>query len=210
MNAKKRCAVFLDRDGVLTVEKGYLGSVGEMTIFSYAKQCVERIQAAGFLAVVVTNQSGVARGYLTESEVRQMNEKLVRETGVDAVYYCPHHPQAVLKKYQLVCDCRKPGAGMFRRAERELHIEMAGSYMVGDRASDILAGETLGLTTVLLESGYGTERLEQEVSPDYILSDLKEFVNMILLQEEKHESDCNGRMRIYRIPYDGQTAGGRA
>lgn len=183
MSEEKGRAVFLDRDGVLTVEKGYLRKAEDMEIFTYAKQCVERMQTAGFKVVVVTNQSGIARGYFPESEVIRMNEELIRQTGVDAVYYCPHHPQAGIEKYRMVCDCRKPGTGLFRQAAEKFHIEMAGSYMVGDRATDILAGEALGLTTVLLESGYGTKGLEQDVSPDYIFEDLREFVKTMIMRE---------------------------
>lgn len=172
-------AVFLDRDGVLTVENSYVCSVEELEIFPYARECIQQIHKKGFYAIVITNQSGIARGMFTEEELHRMNRMLVQETGVDAVYYCPHHPQGIVEKYKVICDCRKPKTGLLERACKDYQIDLDHSYMVGDRAGDILAGMEMGIKTVLLESGYGLERLEQDVKPDYCLEDLRMFVEAL-------------------------------
>lgn len=172
-------AVFLDRDGVLTKEKSYVTSVEDMEIFSYAKECIYRIREKGFYTIVLTNQSGVARGLFTEKELLRMNAYLKEQTGVDAVYYCPHHPDGIVRAYRCNCNCRKPRTGMFEMACRDFSIDMGNSYMAGDRAGDILAGQNAGVKTILLESGYGTRRLEYDVKPDWILDDLREAVDIL-------------------------------
>lgn len=175
----KKPAVFLDRDGVLTEERGYVASIEELCIFPYAGECVGQIQEKGYYAIVITNQSGVARGLFTEEELLKMNAHLIQQTGVDAVYYCPHHPEGKVEKYKRECRCRKPGIGMFQEACREFDIDLTGSYMVGDRAGDILAGQNAGVKTILVESGYGTVGLECEVLPDYVVKDLRDVVEML-------------------------------
>ncbi len=172
-------AVFLDRDGVLTEEKSYIASVEELKIFSYAAECIRQIHQKGYYAIVITNQSGIARGLFTESALWDMNKYLKEVTEVDAVYYCPHHPDGIIKQYRAVCRCRKPEIGLLEQAYRDFNIDMVHSYMVGDRASDILAGKKAGVKTVLLESGYGTERLEENVEPDYIFEDLREILPLL-------------------------------
>lgn len=168
----KKPAVFLDRDGVLTEEKGYVIDVKNLRIFSYAAECVRIIHEKGYYAIVITNQSGVGRGMFAEETLREMNDALVEHTGVDAVYYCPHHPDAG-------CCCRKPKTGLFEMACRDFGIDLGRSYMIGDRAGDILAGQNAGVKTILVESGYGTAGLEMEVAPDYICEDLTEVLGII-------------------------------
>ncbi len=179
-------AVFLDRDGVLVKEKGYAASsADEMEIFPYAKECIDKIHEKGCLAIVITNQSGVARGLYTEDALKEMNELLIEKTGVDAVYYCPHHPDGKIEGYRCECGCRKPRTGMIEAACADFNISIKESYMAGDRAGDIKAGQNAGLKTALLESGYGTAGLEEAVTPDYICSDLREFVRIIGKEGEK-------------------------
>lgn len=179
MKISEKPAVFLDRDGVLTKEIGYVTASEHLHLFPYAEDCISRIHEKGYYAVVVTNQSGVARGLFTEAMLQEMNQYLMEQTGTDAVYYCPHHPQGKVERYRKVCRCRKPGIGMFEKARREFAIDMQNSWMVGDRAGDILAGQRAGLRTVLLESGYGSKRLEEPVKPDYTAEDLREFLNLL-------------------------------
>ncbi len=173
-------AVFLDRDGTLTVEKGYVCRLQELDIFSYSRECVSTIHKKGYLAIVITNQSGVARGLFSERELRLMNERLIEETGVDGLYYCPHHPHGIIEDYSFECECRKPHTDLVDRACKDYDITVNGSYMVGDRASDIILGENAGLITVLLESGYGSVQLEEHVTPDFIYTDLRGFVNSLI------------------------------
>ncbi len=174
-----RPAVFLDRDGVLTVEKGYLRDGDRLDIFPYAAECVRRFHELGYYAIVITNQSAVARGILSEDALMEMNRELISRTGVDAVYYCPHHEQGSVPKYSVACRCRKPGTELIERACRDFDIDLQNSYMVGDRAGDILTGKRAGLKTVLLESGYGTRNLEFEIEADYVFQDLREFVQTL-------------------------------
>lgn len=179
MTGGVRPAVFLDRDGVLTEEKGYIDSVEKLSIFPYASECIRRIQEKGYYAIVVTNQSGVARGLFSEDDLREMNTYLMQETKADAVYYCPHHPMGLVDRYRMECGCRKPKTGMFQAACRDFEIDLAGSFMVGDRAGDILAGQNMGIRTILLESGYGTERLEADVISDYVFTDLRDILEIL-------------------------------
>ncbi|MCM1251251.1 MAG: HAD family hydrolase [Clostridium sp.] len=178
-SVKRKPAVFLDRDGVLTEEKGYVCSVEELQIFSYAKECVRQIKEKGYYAIVITNQSGVARGLFTENALLEMNRYLHEITAVDAVYYCPHYIKGKIERYAIDCNCRKPKAGMIEKANREFNIDMAHSLFVGDRASDIITGQNVGITTVLLESGYGTAYLESDVTPDYIFHDLRDIIQIL-------------------------------
>lgn len=179
MHTDKRPAVFLDRDGVLNEEKSYICSIQDLLIFPYVKECINRIKQKGYYAIVITNQSGVARGFYTEEELKEMNRYLIQQTGVDAVYYCPHHPDGTVIQYRKSCDCRKPEIGLLKQADLDYHIDTEHSYMIGDRAGDILTGQRMGIKTVLLESGYGLEGLEEKVSPDYIFKDLCEAVHML-------------------------------
>ena len=176
-------AIFLDRDGVLCEEKGYITSLDQMNIFPYAAECVERIHEKGFLAICITNQSAIARGMMSEEELAVIHQYVMEETGVDAIYYCPHHSEGI-GQYRCVCDCRKPGIELINRAAKEYGIDLPRSYMVGDRASDILCGKKAGIKTVMLESGYGMRRLENPIEPDCICDDLCEFVYLLELHEK--------------------------
>ncbi len=175
----KRPAIFLDRDGVLCVEKGYVTGKEDLEIFPYTASCIARFHQKGFLAICITNQSAVARGLMTEKTLREIHAYLIQETGLDALYYCPHHPEGT-GVYAEHCECRKPNTGMVEQAIREFGIDRAGSWMLGDRASDILCGQRAGLTTVLLESGYGLRRLEEPVEPDFVFRDLQEYTAAFL------------------------------
>ena len=178
-NGSLKPAVFLDRDGVLTVEKSYVCSLEDLEVFSYARECVQKMKEKGYYTIVITNQSGVARGLFTEEALKEMNAYLIRKTGVDAIYYCPHYPQGSVQKYSYKCTCRKPELGMIKKSCEDFDIDMEHSYMVGDRASDILLGQRAGVKTILVESGYGTERLEADAKADYVMKNLIEVVNIL-------------------------------
>lgn len=179
MGMEKKPAVFLDRDGVLAEERSYVRSVAELHIFSYTAECIAKIKDKGYYSIVITNQSGIARGLFSEAALLDMNRYLIEKTGVDAVYYCPHHPEGKVEKYRKICNCRKPEIGLLKLACEDFNIALEKSYMIGDRASDILTGQNAGIRTVLLESGYGMARLEQFVEPDYILQDLRDVVGLL-------------------------------
>ena len=179
MTENKKPAIFLDRDGVLTEEIGYITSVENLNIFPYATECIRQIHEKGYYAIVITNQSGIARGLFTEETLKNMNTFLMEMTGVDAVYYCPHHPDGGVDRYRIICKCRKPETGLLWQACNDFDIDMNRSYMIGDRAGDILTGQRAGIKTVLLESGYGLVRLEQDVTPDYVFADLRNVIDIL-------------------------------
>ena len=176
MNADvRRPAVFLDRDGVLVEERSYITRVADLKIFPYTTQCIRTFKELGYYTICVSNQSAVARGMMQLSDLEILNQYLQENTGVDAIYCCPHY----WKDNIPVCDCRKPQTGLFKQAMRDFLIDLQESYMVGDRASDILAGQNIGVKTILLESGYGSGRLEADVTPDYVVRDLRDVVRVV-------------------------------
>ena len=179
LSENKKPALFLDRDGVLTEEIGYTKSIENLHIFPYVAECIRQIHEKGYYAIVITNQSGIARGLFTEETLKDMNTFLIEMTGVDAVYYCPHHPDGNVDQYTKICKCRKPEIGLLEQACNDFDIDMTRSYMVGDRAGDIITGQKAGIKTVLLESGYGLAGLEQNVTPDYVFADLRDVIDIL-------------------------------
>lgn len=179
----KNPAVFLDRDGVLTVENLSITPPDKIEVFDYAKDCVDRIHELGYLAIVITNQEGVAKGLFTIDELVRANEKLIDVTGVDDIFFCPHHPEGTVREYTCICDCRKPKTGLIRKAVEKYDVDPDRSYIVGDRAGDILAGRNAGIKTALVDSGYGRSRMEQAAEADYYCTDLRDFVSEILTNQ---------------------------
>lgn len=185
-----RRAIFLDRDGTLLEEAGYLDRLERLVFFPYSIDAVRLLNRAGFAVVVITNQAGIARGIVRESFVdeahRHIRERL--EAGgahVDAFYYCPHHPDAVVASLRQDCDCRKPRPGMFRRAAEEHGLDLARSFTIGDRWHDLQAGAAIGATGVLVRTGYGrTEEAAPKpgVTPAAVLDNLIDAVAWVLRQ----------------------------
>ena len=172
-------AIFLDRDGVITVEKGYVCPIEEIELYDGVRECINKIHAKGYYAIVISNQSAVARDIIQEDELIAFHEKLIDETGLDAIYYCPHHVDGIIPKYTKKCNCRKPEIGMIERALEDFEIDLSLSYMVGDRASDIQTGVNAGIKTVLVKTGYGKNELESDVMPDYKYDNLESFVEKL-------------------------------
>ena len=180
-------AVFLDRDGVLNTERSYISKPEELEIFNTVPAAIRKLNNAGFLTVVVTNQSVIARNLCTEDEVRTIHNKMETILGeqgawLDAVYFCPHHPDKGFPeenpKYKIECDCRKPRIGMFRKAIEKFHIDPRISYMIGDSERDIQAGRNAGCITIGVRTGYGIRKTK--LLPDYMFNDLKEAVDFIV------------------------------
>ncbi len=182
-------AVFLDRDGTLNEDVGYPGCYGEISLFPYSIESVRNFNRAGLLTVVVTNQSGVGRGYFSEESLTEIHRRMAedfaaRGARIDAIYYCPHFDLSADPRYRLHCDCRKPNPGMGLRAARELGIDLERSYMVGDKVEDIEFGRNIGARTVLVLTGYGRES-EQRLRtdgrlPDRVFPTLREASDWIL------------------------------
>lgn len=167
-------AVFLDRDGTINIEKEYLYRKEDFEFIPGVPEAIRLLNEAGILVVVVTNQSGVARGYYTEDDVEHLHRHIARkleEAGarVDAWLYCPHHPSG-RGSYSLPCDCRKPMPGMLRQAARRYDIDLENSIMIGDKLADVEAGLAAGCRTILVRTGYGAEE-EQHIGPDTTVCD---------------------------------------
>lgn len=180
----KRKAVFLDRDGVINREVGVLSDVTRLRLLPGVAGAIRKLNQQGFLVVIVTNQPVVARGWLDEEGVKEMNNLLLKRlekkgAKIDAVYYCPHHPEATLEQYRKRCLCRKPEAGMVFKATQDLNIDLEKSFMVGDMSQDVLAGERAGLKTVLVRTGYAGKDAKYNAKPNFVSKNLVEAVNHI-------------------------------
>lgn len=155
-----RPAIFLDRDGVVIEDAHYLASPGQVRLIPGSADAIAALNRAGWPVVVVTNQSGVARGLFTAAMVEAVHDHLSEQLSgygatVEAYYYCPHLPTAEVVAYRTDCECRKPRPGMLRRAAADLNLDLDRSWMVGDRASDLEAGAAAGARTILVRTGYG-------------------------------------------------------
>jgi len=185
-----RAAIFLDRDGTICEEVGYVNHVSRSRLLPGSLEAIHLINQAGLLAVVTTNQSGVARGYFSEDLVGAVHAQLLSAVSsggarLDAIYHCPHHPSEGSPPWRAACDCRKPKPGMILRAAREHGIDLAGSYVVGDSVVDIEAGAAAGLPGVLVLTGYGRGLLEHQkhrfkTEPAHAAEDLLGAVRFIL------------------------------
>ena len=172
-----RKAVFLDRDGTIIKGTEYLSSPEEIRLLPNAARGIRLFNEKGYLTVVVTNQSGIARGYFAEERLIEIHNRLLEILSgegarIDAIYYCPHLAEGTVETYSIDCECRKPDPGMLLRAAREHQIELSSSLMIGDTPSDIMAGKAAGCKTVLIQNSH--EPFEMPVSPDYIAKDLLE------------------------------------
>jgi D-glycero-D-manno-heptose 1,7-bisphosphate phosphatase len=175
-------AFFLDRDGTVCTEIGYVNHPSRLELLPRSAAAIRRARTAGFACVLVTNQAGVARGYFSEDRIPETHARLAtllaaEGTMLDGIYYCPHHPRAGEPPYRADCDCRKPRPGMIQKAARELGLDVAASFVVGDKISDVEMAKTLGATGILVRTGYGLgeEAYRQEfwpVRPDFIADDL--------------------------------------
>lgn len=183
-----RPAVFLDRDGTLVEEAGYLDRLERLVFFPYSVDAVRLLNRANFAVVIVTNQAGIARGIFKEAFVAEAHQHITARLSaggarVDGFYYCPHHPEAVIEQYRKSCDCRKPQPGLLRQAASDLHIALDRSFVVGDRWHDLEAGQRVGAKGLLVRTGYGrTEETagHDRVTPTAIIDNLMEAVSWIV------------------------------
>jgi histidinol-phosphate phosphatase family protein len=185
-------AVFLDRDGTLIQEAGYLDRLDRLRLFPWSIDAVRLLNRAAFKVVVVTNQSGVGRGLIDEAFVESTHREMLArfEAGgarIDGIYFCPHLPDAEVESYRVRCDCRKPAAGLFRRAIDTLGLDPRRSFAVGDRWYDLEPAISLGGRGVLVRTGYGISALARpspRVSPSYVADNLMEATTWILRQRD--------------------------
>jgi D-glycero-D-manno-heptose 1,7-bisphosphate phosphatase len=190
---KKNIAVFLDRDGTINEEAGYLDNLAKIKIIPAAFEAIRMINVNAMKAIVISNQAGVARGLFSEEFVNVANEYLraaLREKNaiIDKFYYCPHHPTEGMGRYRQECDCRKPAAGMLLQAAQEMNINLAQSYIIGDRYNDMEAGKRVGVKGILVKTGFGQSLLQDvgpdkptpQNKPDFVAADILEAVRWIL------------------------------
>ena len=183
-----RAAVFLDRDGTIIEDVGYLRDLAQIDVLPWSAAAIRQLRDAGFAIVVITNQSGVGRGYFDEAHVQATHLALAATlsaagAAIDGFYYCPHYPTAVDPRYAIACDCRKPASGLLLRAAAELDIDLSRSWMVGDWWHDVQAGAGAGTRTILIRTGRSEAHRPappDAPQPDAILNNLMEAAAWIL------------------------------
>lgn len=185
-----RPAVFLDRDGTINEQRGYINHISRFVLLPGTAEAVRLLNEHGFLAIIVTNQSGVARGYFPIELVNEVHEhlkELLRKEGayVDGIFFCPHYHRGEVGEYTIECNCRKPRPGLIEKARKNLDIDMAGSYLIGDRVSDIELAKRCNLKGVLVKTGYGKGDLEyvfpnSRAKPLHVAKDLLAAVRWII------------------------------
>jgi D-glycero-D-manno-heptose 1,7-bisphosphate phosphatase len=186
-------AVFMDRDGTISEEVGYINHPSRFRLFPSSASAVKLLNENGWLAIVVTNQAGVARGYFSEEMIGRIHDQMQRSlknerAQLDAIYYCAHHPSAGEPPYRFDCDCRKPKPGLILRAAEEFDIDLGRSWMIGDRYSDIELARNAGVRSAFVLSGYGRgewehQRPEWKHTPDLVADGLLEAVETIVSSE---------------------------
>ena len=191
-----RAAVFLDRDGTINEQMGYINHLSRFRLLPGVGEAIRLLNEYGLPVVVATNQSGLARGYFPASLLDAVHAEMGRLLAlagakIDGLYVCPHHPEAKEEQYRLDCSCRKPRTGLLEQAARELGLDLRRSYMVGDRWSDLRCGAAAGATPLLVLTGYGRGDLDyigpgQAIQPAYVADDLTSAVHWILDQERQH------------------------
>ena len=180
----------MDRDGTISEEVGYVNHPSRFRLFPYTADAIKLLNESGWLAIVVTNQAGVARGYFSEDVIVQIHEQVERElhnasARLDAIYYCAHHPSVGEPPYRLDCDCRKPKTGLIDRAAADFEIDLERSWMVGDRYGDLELAHNAGLHAAFVLSGYGRGEWEYQrgswkIQPELVAEDLLDAVQQIV------------------------------
>jgi len=186
----KRPALFMDRDGTISEEVGYVNHPSRFRLFPYTADAIKLLNDNGWLAIVVTNQAGVARGYFAEDVIVQIHDQVRKDlenasAKLDAIYYCAHHPSVGEPPYRLDCDCRKPKTGLIDRAAADFDIDLERSWMVGDRYGDIELARNARLHSAFVLSGYGRgewefQRSSWKLEPEVVAEDLLEAVKTII------------------------------
>jgi len=191
-------AVFLDRDGTINEQMGYINHLSRFHLLPGVGQAIRQLNECGLPVVVATNQSGLARGYFPESLLEAVHAEMHRLLAlegarIDGLYVCPHHPEAKEERFRLACTCRKPKTGLLERAAAELGLDLRRSYVVGDRWSDLRCGAAVGATTILVLTGYGRGDAcyigpGQAVQPAHVAEDLVAAVRWILDRERHRQA----------------------
>ena len=191
-------AIFFDRDGTLNEEIGYVNDPARIRLLPGAPEAVAAARNAGFITVIISNQSGIARGLITEEQAQAVNARvceLLQAFGspVDGVYYCPHHPQGKVEKFSTVCDCRKPQPGLLQQAAAELGIDLRESFVIGDKASDVESAAGVGATGILVRTGYGNDQadeiLQRRIKVAHVADGVQQAVEWVVMKLEPSSSN---------------------
>ncbi len=195
-NAHLSRAVFLDRDGVIIEDVDWLIQPGQIRVLPGVPQALRRLARAGFRLIVATNQPVVARGLATEAQLETLHAAMAAQLTaagappLDRFYFCPHHPNATLPAYRVICDCRKPRPGLLLRAARDFRLDLPASFMIGDRPTDIAAGAAAGCRTILVQTGkhlqppiQTADPMDPSLKPDWTCADLSAAAEWILNQK---------------------------
>jgi D-glycero-D-manno-heptose 1,7-bisphosphate phosphatase len=171
---KLPAAVFLDRDGTLMLDVDYCGDPKDVHVFPGASEALSKLRERGYKIFIVTNQSGIARGYFNEEQYRVVEREVCRQLGenlIDATYFCPHRPDQA-------CDCRKPAPGLVLRAASEHHLDLGRSFFIGDKDSDMQCGRSAGVKSILVHTGYG--EAADAGAADFVVPDIATAANLII------------------------------
>lgn len=173
-------AFILDRDGTINVEKDHLYKTVDFEFIKGVPSTIKFLNEKGYKVLVITNQSGIARGYYTEQDVLKLHKYIDKElekynAHVDEYFFCPHHPTCGIGKYKLKCACRKPGVGMYLDAVKKWDIDCGNSYAVGDKLTDLIPAKLLKMHTILVETGYGSKEKKAHGIYEYRLKSLEEI-----------------------------------
>lgn len=193
----KHRAVFLDRDGTLVHPRHYPSRPEDLHLYNNIGPGLRDIQRAGFRLVVITNQAGIARGYFTEGDLQRMHEHLVREleqldVRLDAIYYCPHHPQGVVRELATRCNCRKPQPGMLLKAAADLDLDLQHCWFIGDILDDVEAGNRAGCRTILVDLGTETIPEQPLRRPNFVTPDTLQALQIITSTESDNKENEYG------------------
>lgn len=194
----KQVALFLDRDGTINEERKFISSPEQVQLIPKSAEAIRDANASGLKVFVITNQSGIARGFLTEQQLADIHKRLLEllqreQAHIDGIYYCPHHPEFGSDLHRGDCECRKPKPGLLRQAAKDFDVDLAASYSVGDRLIDLQTGKAAGTTNVLVLTGYGRKEYEssgkKDPAIDYVAQDLHHGWQCIKkrIQEQRRE-----------------------
>jgi D-glycero-D-manno-heptose 1,7-bisphosphate phosphatase len=182
-------AIFLDRDGTINPDGGYINHPDDFKLYPFTAKAIKKFNDMGYLVIVVTNQSGIARGYMTKEDLKKIHDKMIAllskdGAAIDEIFYSPYHPEGTIEPYNVKSDERKPGLGMFYKALKKYKFSTKDSFMIGDKYSDIEFGKNAGLTTILVKTGDGEKEFLQnrhkwKVKPDFVVENLLSAANLI-------------------------------
>jgi D-glycero-D-manno-heptose 1,7-bisphosphate phosphatase len=182
----KNRAVFLDRDGVINEDYGFVHKITDFKIYPEVFPALKKLQNAGFKLLVVTNQSGIAVGYYTEEDFLKLTEYMLdifKKNGIyiSRVYYCPHHPDGVVPELKMVCECRKPESGMIRQGIKDFNIDPSRSFLIGDKENDIKAAHKEGIKAALVKTGQGIKYVDN-TQADFVGENILDVVENFILK----------------------------